>query len=390
MKVVTGLERFHPAGSGKALNACLVCHQASVDSALQRSADLLASAKGVRLKWLLGPEHGLYGVEQDMIGVGGGRDGATGLPVESLYGRDESTLGPPKKVLGSCDTLIFDLQDIGSRHYTFFATLVHCMKACAEAGVRVVVLDRPNPIGGVAVEGNGVKPGFESFVGVHNLAVRHGMTMGELALMVDDEAGMGCRLEIIPMDGWRRGMMFARTGLPWVAPSPNMPTTATALVYPGMCLVEGTNLSEGRGTTRPFELFGAPFIEPFRLVKKLRSYRLPGVAFRAEWFRPQFHKFAGELCGGAQVHVTDPAVFRPYLTGAAVLLAVKTLWPGSFGWRSGAYEFVKDIPAIDLLFGCDAPRKWIGQGRPLRVFREFFDDGGAEFCARRKQYLIYR
>ena len=390
MRVVTGLERFHLAGRGRAVNACLVCHQASVDPALNRAADLLFAVRGLRLRWLLGPEHGLYGVEQDMIGMDDGRDGATGLPVASLYGRDESSLGPSEKVLGSCDALIFDLQDVGSRYYTFFATLVHCMRACAKAGVRVMVLDRPNPIGGTHVEGNGVAAGFASFVGVHNLAVRHGMTVGELALMIDEEAAIGCRLEIIPMEGWKRAMMFGSTGLPWVAPSPNMPTPATALVYPGMCLVEGTNLSEGRGTTRPFELFGAPFIEPFRLVKKLESYKLPGVAFRADWFRPQFHKFAGQLCGGAQIHVTDPAAFRPYLTGAAVLLAVKTLWPDSFRWRAEAYEFVKDVPAIDLLFGGDSPRRWIEQGKPLKQFREFFEQGAEEFTRRRKPYLIYR
>jgi uncharacterized protein YbbC (DUF1343 family) len=386
--VIPGLSRFR-IPRGRRVTAALVCNQASVDARLRRSADIVARLPGIRLRWLLGPEHGLYGAEQDMVGVGHSADGPTGVPIVSLYGSGPASLAPPKRVLEEVDAIIFDLQDVGSRYYTFFATLVHCMRVCASAGVPVIVLDRPNPLGGVAVEGNGIAKGFESFVGIHDMAVRHGMTVGEMALMVNSEARIGCNVRVVRMRGWRRAAGFGDTGLPWVAPSPNMPAPATALVYPGMCLIEGTNLSEGRGTTRPFELFGAPFIDPFGLCRKLESFRLPGVRFRPHRFKPQFHKFAGEVCGGAQVHVTDERRFKPYLSGVAVLAAVKEMWPGEFRWRTEPYEFVGDRPAIDLLTGTEKVRKWIEAGRPLREFRDFFDDGAAAFRKRRRPYLFY-
>ncbi|MBI5524937.1 MAG: DUF1343 domain-containing protein [Deltaproteobacteria bacterium] len=388
MPVIPGISRFR-IPRGRRVDAALVCNQASVDPRLRRTADIVAALPGVRLRWLLGPEHGLCGVEQDMVGVGHSTDGPTGVPVVSLYGSAPSSLAPPKRVLEDVDVLIFDLQDIGSRYYTFFSTLVHCMRACAAAGARMVVLDRPNPLGGVAVEGNGVESGFESFVGIHDMPVRHGMTVGEMALMVNAEAGIGCDLRVVPMRGWQRGMDFSDTRLPWVAPSPNMSAPTTALVYPGMCLFEGTHLSEGRGTTRPFELFGAPFVDPFALCRRLESLKLPGVAFRPDFFKPQFHKFAGQVCGGAQAHVTDARTFRPYLSGVAVLAAVKRLWPNEFRWRTEPYEFVGDRPAIDLLTGTDKVRMWVDEGRPLREFRAFFDKGAAAFKKRRKQFLLY-
>jgi uncharacterized protein YbbC (DUF1343 family) len=387
-RVLTGVENLEVPAGGR-VRAALVSNQASVDGSLRRTADRLSSMKGIELKALLAPEHGMYGVEQDMVAVGDAVDAHLGMPVKSLYGGNEETLAPAAGLLKDCDAVFVDLQDVGSRYYTFVSTLFHCMKVCAAAGPRVVVLDRPNPIGGLLVEGNGVEPRFKSFVGVHNLAVRHGMTIGELAGMLNLEEGIGCRLEVVRMSGWSRGMPFSGTGLPWVAPSPNMPSPSTAMVYPGMCLVEGTNLSEGRGTTRPFELCGAPFIDPFAFCKELNSLGLPGAYFRPDYFKPQFHKFSGRVCGGFQLHFTDPQLFKPYLAGVAVLAAAKRMYPDGFAWRTERYEFVSDRPAIDLLTGTDLVRKWIDEGRQLRDFREFFEAGAEEFAQRRKQYLLY-
>jgi uncharacterized protein YbbC (DUF1343 family) len=388
-RVLTGLENLEVA-SGPGVNAALVCNQASVDAGLRRTGDRLVSMPGINLRMLLAPEHGLYGVEQDMIPVGDGNDAGLGVQIKSLYGRTEGSLTPDVPALSGIDVLFFDLQDVGSRYYTWISTLVNCMRACAEAGVKVVVLDRPNPLGGVVVEGGGVGVEYRSFVGVHDISVRHGMTLGELAGMIRDEAGMRCELEVVKMSGWQRRMRFRETGLPWVAPSPNMPTARTTKVYPGMCLVEGTNMSEGRGTTKPFELCGAPFIEPFAFCRELNSLGLQGLHFRPEYFRPQFHKFAGNVCGGFHVHVTDPEMFRSYLAGVAVLLTARRMYGGEFQWRTEPYEFVSDKPAIDLLTGGDTVRRWIDEGRELRDFREMFEEGAAAFEIRREQWLLYK
>ena len=388
-RVFTGLENFDPPPSAK-VRAGLVCNQASVDAGLRRAVDRLASSHGLDLRVLFGPEHGIYGVEQDMAPVQDTKDAALCLPVRSLYGCETSSLEPPVELLSECEVLLFDLQDVGSRYYTFVSTLIRCMRVCAKAGVGLIVLDRPNPIGGIAVEGNGVESGFKSFVGEHDFAVRHGMTIGELAMMVHAEENIGCELEVVRMTGWRRNMLFHETGLPWIATSPNMPTVRTAMVYPGMCLLEATNLSEGRGTTRPFELCGAPFIDPLALCRELNASGLAGVYFRPEYFKPQFHKFFGKVCGGFQVHVTDPTIFRPYLTGVAVLLTVRKMYADKFRWRTDAYEFVEDKPAIDLLAGTELVRRWIERERPLREFREFFEEGAAGFTKRREPHLLYR
>jgi len=363
-----------------------VCHPASVDSRLRHSADLIA-ASGLTLAALFGPEHGFSGVAQDLVGVGDSSDCT--VRVHSLYGPTFASLKPTAEQLRGLDTLVIDLQDVGSRYYTFQATMLYCLEAAAENGVAVVVLDRPNPLGGVEVEGPAVAPGFESFVGPHSIATRHGMTMGELARLYQAERVPGVSLEVVRCEGWVREMSFEGASLPWVLPSPNMPTPDTAVVYPGQCLIEGTNLSEGRGTTRPFELCGAPWIDPRELARRLTEEGLPGVVFRPASFRPTFQKFAGRDCGGVQLHVTDRAAFLPVRTGLAVLAALRELSGTRFAWRTEEYEFVSDRPAIDLLFGSARERLAIEGGAGWRDLAEAWASEETAFRARREPFLLY-
>lgn len=371
----------------RGLRVGLVCHPASVDSQLRHAADLLVAAPGVRLAALFGPEHGYRGAAQDLIGVADAAAGA--LQVHSLYGDTVESLRPTAGQLSGLDALVIDLQDVGSRYYTFQATMLYCLEAAAASGAAVLVLDRPNPIGGIQVEGPALRPGFDSFVGAHPIATRHGMTIGELARLYAAERRIAVNLEVIPCDGWRREMDFEETGLPWVLPSPNMPTVDTAVVYPGQCLLEGTNLSEGRGTTRPFELCGAPWIDPQKLARRLEADNLPGVIFRPAWFRPPFQKFAGTDCGGVQLHVTDRRAFRPVRTGLAVLAALRELSGTRFAWRTEVYEFVTDRPAIDLLFGSARERVAMEAGRPWPEIAAAWEPEEAEFRHRRMPYLMY-
>jgi uncharacterized protein YbbC (DUF1343 family) len=368
------------------LRVGLVCHPASVDSRLHHAADLLSTAPGVTLAALFGPEHGFSGVAQDLIGVGDSSAGA--LRVHSLYGSSFASLKPTADQLRGLDALVIDLQDIGSRYYTFQATMLYCLEAAAEHRVAAFVLDRPNPLAGVAVEGPALQRGFESFVGAHPIATRHGLTVGELSGLYRAERVPGVELEVVACEGLRREMLFDATGLPWVLPSPNMPTPDTALVYPGQCLLEGTNLSEGRGTTRPFELCGAPWIDPRALAKRLEADGLPGVVFRPAWFRPTFQKFAGRDCGGVQLHVTDRAAFRPVRTGLAVLAALRDLSGARFAWRTEEYEFVSDRPAIDLLFGSDRERLALESGATWREIAAAWEPEEAAFRERRAPHLI--
>jgi uncharacterized protein YbbC (DUF1343 family) len=355
-------------------------------------------AASIRIARLFGPEHGIRGEAQDMIGVDSAHDFRTRIPVVSLYGDRFESLLPTPEALADIDVLVVDLQDVGSRYYTFIWTMALCVQSAARAGVPVVVLDRPNPIGGSAVEGGNIDPSAESFVGLGSIPVRHGLTIGEVARLVRAGIPWGgerfakpldCDLEVIPMRGWQREDYFDATGLPWVLPSPNMPTPDTALVYPGMCLLEGTNISEGRGTTRPFEIFGAPFIDGYRLAETLAAERLPGVAFRPLSFRPTFHKFRGQVCGGVQVHVTSRSDFRPYLTGIASVRALRALAGGAFSWRTEKYEFVSDRPAIDLLTGGDQIRQGIEAGMSLSDLRATWQTAEDDFRRRRRACLIY-
>jgi uncharacterized protein YbbC (DUF1343 family) len=370
----------------------LLVNPTAVDERLVHVVDRIADLPGVEVACLFGPEHGVRGDAQDMIGVEEARDPLTGLPVHSLYGEGEASLDPRPEWLAGLDAVVYDVQDVGARYYTFVWTLLHAMRACARAGVEVIVLDRPNPIGGVEVEGGAIRDGYRSFVGRCSVPNRHGMTAGEIARMANETEGVGCALSVVEVAGWRRGDLFEETGLPWVPPSPNMPTVDTALVYPGTCLLEGTELSEGRGTTRPFEIVGAGFVGlegAHALADALHGDELPGVRFRPLVFTPTFHKFAGRPCGGIQLHVTDRRAFRPYLTGVAVLRHLRRMWPDDFRWRTREYEFVSDRPAIDLLAGGPALREGLDADLPLDALAAAWRDEEAAFAARRARWLIY-
>jgi uncharacterized protein YbbC (DUF1343 family) len=339
----------------------LICNPTTVDARLRHAADLLAALPRVRLAALFGPEHGVRGDAQYMAAVGQERDPRTGLPAFSLYGDTAASLAPTPAQLEGLDALCFDVQDVGSRFYTYQATMLLCMEAAAKAGLSFVVLDRPNPIGGLLVEGPALRPGFESFCGLHDLAPRHGLTVGELAWLFREERGLDLDLTVVECQGWRRGAVFGETGLPWVFPSPNMPTPETALVYPGMCLLEGTNLSEGRGTTRPFQLLGAPWLD----------------------------KHAGARCHGVELFVHDTAAFRPFRTGLACVAHARAQEPRAFRWRTEPYEFVADVPAFDLLCGSAREREAIEAGASARELSRAFAGEERAFARRRAPFLRY-
>lgn len=334
-----GLDMFEKYWPGKLRGSCigLLVHPGSVNRRLEHAVTLFLRSRRFKLKALFGPQHGIRGETQDnMVEWKGFKDKTTGLPVYSLYSH---TRKPEPTMLKDIDVIVIDLQDVGSRYYTFTWTMELCMQACLEMDKSVVVLDRPNPLGGATIEGPVLETYYASFVGQRPLPVRHGMTIGEIGSYLREEFYSSLNFHVIPMHGWRRKMWFDETGFPWVMPSPNMPTLDTAAVYPGMCLLEGTNLSEGRGTTRPFEIFGAPFIEPDVLVKRLKEFRLPGVAFRPLYFQPIFQKHAGRLCGGAQIHVTNRERFKPFKTGVAIIKTVHDLYPEHFKWKQPPYEY---------------------------------------------------
>lgn len=382
----TGLERLlaDPARWLGNARVGLVANPTTVDRRLRHAIDLFHAHPDIRLELLFGPEHGIRGAAQDMIHVGDAHDPDTRLPEVSLYGKTFESLTPQPEDLARIDVLVFDIQDVGARYYTYAATMALCMKAAAAAGVKVLILDRPNPIGGLQVEGGGLAPGLENFCALYAVPQRHGMTVGELARLYNASFAIGCELEVVACEGWSRAHYFDRTGLPWVMPSPNMPTLDTAIVYPGMCLLEATNVSEGRGTTRPFELFGAPFIIGRALAEELGGYGLEGAIFRPCFIEPTFHKHARVSCGALQIHVVDRERFDSYRAGLAVLAAVRRLWPQDFAWRTEPYEFRDDVPAIDLLTGNDAVREAIDAGagfdeilRLARLGTDIYDRGRA-------------
>ena len=364
----------------------LVAHQASVDARLRHAAPLLAGMRGMTLAALWAPEHGLWGAPQDHAHIRSTRDPLTGLLVTSLYGLRRE---PTPAMFRGIDTVVVDLQDVGSKYYTFIWTMALVMRAAAKAGVEVVVLDRPNPLGGARVEGNVPEPAYASFVGLYPLAIRHGMTIGEVAAYLNAIHELGCQLTVVRMRGWRRSMLWEDTGLPWVAPSPNMPTPDTARVYPGGCLYEGTNLSEGRGTTRPFEWVGAPYLDADGYAEALEAMRLPGVRFRPARFTPMFHKWAGRLCGGVQIHVTDVERFKSYLTGIAIMAVARRQAPRGFAWRRPPYEFERKKLPIDIICGTDTIRKGIERGRPLAEIERAWAPGLAAWMRRRARSLLY-
>lgn len=385
--VRSGLEVLlaHPRGL-RGARLGLIANPASVTSDLVHASQALHGSRAFKLMALLGPEHGLWANAQDLVEVEDGKDPSTGLPVFSLYGE---TRVPTARMLQGLDALLFDLQDVGARYYTFIYTLLHAMQACAEHGVRLVVLDRPNPLGGLALDGNVLEPAFRSFVGLHPLAVRHAMTTGELALLFRAELGLQVELSVVRLSGWKRAMAFEDTGLPWVPPSPNMPTVDTAFVYPGGCLVEGTNLSEGRGTTRPFETIGAPWLDPFRLAKDLTRERLPGVRFRPLYFTPTFQKHAGLLCGGVFVHVTDRKRFPAFLAYLLLIHHARAQDPRRFAWREPPYEYEHVKRPIDILCGSERERRSLDAGRSPRELAGAWRRELAGFKRRRARHLLY-
>jgi uncharacterized protein YbbC (DUF1343 family) len=367
----------------------LIANPTSVDHKLDHAIDLLAAKTEFKLSAVFGPEHGVRGDAQYMVPVGQARDARTNLPVHSLYGKTAASLAPSPEMLAELDVVVFDIQDVGSRYYTYVWTMVLAMRACAAAGKPFVVLDRPNPIGATHVEGGRIEAGFESFVGLVSLPNRHGLTAGEIARWRHGVEKLDLELMVLSMRNYQRDLYYDHTGLPWVMPSPNMPTVDTALVYPGMCLLEGTELSEGRGTTRPFELAGAPWIDGYALAERLRSYELPGVAFRPCTFTPTWEKHAGKACGGVQIHVTNPEQFRSYRTGVAFVKAAHDVAPEQFQWRAHAYEFVDKIPAIDLLAGSASLREGIERGATLDELSSRWDRDQGEFLEERADHLLY-
>ena len=358
----------------------LLAHPASVDRRLEHISAILGEL-GVKPALIFGPEHGYGGEAQDMIGVADATD-ERGIPIRSLYGASYEDLIPKESDVKGLDVVLVDLQDVGSRYYTFQWTVVLAMRICAKVGVRMMILDRPNPIGGAreALEGRALKPAFRSFVGLEPIAVRTSLTYGEVAAWRADVEGVPTELvEIVSVEGLDRGAHATSWDRAFVLPSPNMPTYETALVYPGGCLLEGTNLSDGRGQTRPFEITGAPWIDGTHLAKDLNALGLAGMRARALTFRPTFHKHAGQICGGVQIHVTDPIAFRPFATYLALITLAHHQSPGKFNFRTEKYEYVDDIPAFDLLTGDAEARTMIASGEsPMDVVRAIAPVGSFE------------
>lgn len=365
--VRTGLERL-ALGDEDAVRLVrgrrvgLVAHPASCTRSFVHARTVLEGV-GAHVCALFGPEHGFGGEAQDMVAVG---SQSTDVPIHTLYGSSFDSLSPSREALDGLDALVVDLQDVGARYYTFVWTAALCLRAAAAAGVQTIVLDRPNPLGGIVVEGEPQQPGFLSFVGLYPIPVRHGKTLGEIVAMVREiEAISPDALTVVPMQGWSREMLFPQTGLPWILPSPNMPTFDTALVYPGGCLLEGTLLSEGRGTTRPFEIWGHPELDGSALARRFASRGHAGIVLRPLSFEPRFQKHAGRICGGVQAHVTDSRIARTYAAYRDMITIARELLGGDFAWRTEPYEFVSEVPAIDLLTGSAAFREQVDSGARL-------------------------
>ncbi len=387
--VKTGLDRLlaDEMVSLRGKHVGLLVHPASVDCRLRHTVDILRSSSNVHLKALFGPQHGILGQTQDnMIEWEGFRDPVTEVPVYSLYGKHRK---PTQEMLAGLDILVIDLQDVGARYYTFIWTMLLCLEACADAGVQVLVLDRPNPLGGLVTEGNILDLAYSSFVGLAPIPMRHGLTIGELSQFFVARFGLDVDLTVSWMEGWTRRMDFSETGLPWILPSPNMPTLDTAFVYPGGCLLEGTELSEGRGTTRPFEIFGAPYIDPSALVAELRSINLPGVQWRPLSFEPTFHKFANQVCGGVQIHVTSRHTFSSVLTYTAAICTIQRLYPHDFAWKKPPYEYENDKRPIDILAGGISWAEAVASGRSVWDIQAGWIDGLKSFAEATAEFSHY-
>jgi len=387
MPVTLGSERLLASGRLAGQRVGLVCNPASVDHGLGHIVDTMARCPGARLTAIFGPQHGFRSdVQDNMIETAHTQDAARRVPIYSLY---SETREPTAAMLRDVDVLVIDLQDVGVRIYTYIYTMANCMKAARREGKKVIVCDRPNPIGGTQVEGPVLVPGHESFVGMFPIPMRHGMTIAELARLFNDQFGIGADLDVVAMDGWRRDMYFDETGRTWIMSSPNIPTFETTLVYPGAVLFEGTNVSEGRGTTRPFELAGAPWVIAERFAEAMNRSALPGVFFRPVVFEPTFHKHAQQPCGGCQIHVLDRRTFRAVETGVALIEAFRAADPDRFAWKSPPYEYEHERIPIDVLAGSTELREQIQAGTPARAIAQSWEPATREFNRLREKYLLY-
>ena len=363
----------------------LLTNQASVDTHLRPAKWVIAKLLPGRLKALFGPQHGHEGEDQDnMIETDHAVDQDLNIPIYSLYSRVRE---PSAEMLDRVDTLIVDLQDVGTRVYTFASTMLNCLRAVSRYGKKVLILDRPNPLGGELVEGNLLKPEFHSFVGPFRLPMRHGLTMAEMALVFNE--GLGCDLEIVRMEGWRREMRWSDTGLRWIMPSPNMPLPETAYVYPGQVIWEGTNVSEGRGTCRPFEMFGAAFLDPPRIRARLRPEASAGCYLQEVAFRPTFHKWEGKLCRGFMIHILDHRAYRPYFMTIALLAAILEIHRDEFEWKDPPYEYEYERLPIDLILGDIALRRALEEGSDILGERKKWELELQDYSEWRKPYLLY-
>jgi uncharacterized protein YbbC (DUF1343 family) len=387
MKVRLGSERLLASGALKNKRVGVVSNPASIDANFQHVVRAIANAPDVTLAAIFGPQHGYRAdVQDNMIETGHASDPTRGVPVYSLY---SETREPTEEMLKGLDVLVIDLQDVGSRIYTFVYTMANCLRASRKHGVPVIVTDRPNPIGGEQISGPMLVEGFESFVGQFPIPMRHGMTIAELARFFNEACGIGADLTVVELEHWHRRMYYEDTGLPWVMPSPNMPTIDTAVVYPGTVLFEGTNISEGRGTTRPFELIGAPWIDGEALAEQLATYDLPGAHFRPVVFEPTFQKHAKQPCGGCQIHVIDREVFPVVEIAIAVLVEIRAQNPSTFEWRQPPYEYEHTKLPFDILAGSSELRQQIEAGMPVRRISDTWVRGHERFRTARKPYLLY-
>jgi len=382
-----GTDALLESGRLRGLTVGIVCNHASVDGRFRHIVDRLNAADGVTLGAIFGPQHGFRSdVQDNMIETAHDQDASRRVPVYSLY---SETREPTAEMLKGLDVLVVDLQDVGARIYTYIYTLANCLRACRRHGVPVIVCDRPNPIGGVAIEGETLVPGFESFVGQFPIPMRHGMTIAEIARLFNGTFGLGAELDVVPLTGWTRGMHADDTGLPWVMPSPNMPTLDTAIVYPGTVLFEGTMLSEGRGTTRPFELVGLPGIDAERFADAMNAEGHPGVYFRPAVFEPTFQKHARMTCGGCQMHVLDRVAFRPVAVGVALIAQFRRMAPSTFAWRKPPYEYEHEKEPFDILAGSGELRQQIERGVAAREIAAGWRADEEAFAGLRQPHLLY-
>ena len=385
--MLLGSDRLLASPRLKGQRVGVLANPASIDHKFRHVVDRLGASQDWSLAAIFGPQHGFRSDLQDnMIESPHTKDKRRDVPIFSLY---SETREPTPEMLALIDVLVIDVQDVGARIYTFIYTMANCLRAAARAGIPAIVCDRPNPIGGLAVEGPMLEPGYESFVGLYRMPMRHGMTVGELARLFNEHHRIGAKLEIVPMEGWSREMYWDDTGLPWVLPSPNMPTLDTAVVYPGTVLFEGTMLSEGRGTTRPFELIGAPWIDGDPFAARMNAVGLKGIHFRPAIFEPTFQKHARTTCGGCQIHVTSRDEFAPVKAGVSLLREFYGAAPNAFKWRDPPYEYEHDKMPIDILAGSPSLREQIERQVPLEEIVGSWRPGEAEFAATRRPYLLY-